>query len=203
MSIWIIACLSYLSLALITLMPVLFARLKRIPPLPSGKNPFEKCDYFDKFHKDCLGEHHSRIEGTLLFWKRAALYNGRFHYYVLGWTIPISIVMPLILTFVEIEGDVRLFFVLLSVHSAIMLSFYRALKTERNYKAFRNGESEFYDLQRRLLDRPEAFCNARLVSREDVQDLIIRNYFEKVEAIRRNVRAAETDSFPALEDFLS
>jgi hypothetical protein len=60
------------------------------------------------------------------------------------------------------------------------------------YKAFRHGESEFYDTYRRLLDRPETFG-----ADEGSQ---IKKYFEEVELIRRLARNAETDSLPSIED---
>ena len=59
-------------------------------------------------------------------------------------------------------------------------------------KAFRHGESEFYNLYRRLLDRPHT-----LGENEDEQ---IDNYFAEVQRIRRLVRNAETESLPTVED---
>jgi len=59
-------------------------------------------------------------------------------------------------------------------------------------KAFRHGESEFYDTYRRLLDRPETF------GADETEQ--VKQYLEDVELIRRYVRNAETDSLPMIED---
>ena len=60
------------------------------------------------------------------------------------------------------------------------------------YQAFRHGESEYYDLYRRLLDQPELF--------DKEPDKAITKYFEEVAIVRRFVRKAETDSTPSLDD---
>jgi len=73
-----------------------------------------------------------------------------------------------------------------------MLGFHRGLKVAENFKAFRHGESDFYDAYRRLLDRPETFG-------QDENSQIMK-YFEETEKIRRFVRAAETGSIPMVED---
>jgi hypothetical protein len=63
---------------------------------------------------------------------------------------------------------------------------------EANYRAFRQGESEFYDLYWRFLDEPATFGKT-----EEVQ---LRRYFSETEAIRRYVRAAEIGNLPSLDD---
>jgi len=65
------------------------------------------------------------------------------------------------------------------------------MKISDGMKAFRHGESEFFDLYRRLLDRPRLFGND-----EDEQ---IDNYFSEVERIRRLVRNTETENIPDVE----
>ena len=80
---------------------------------------------------------------------------------------------------------------IIAAHIALLLSFHRGLKVAERFKAFRHGESEFYDTYRRLLDSPETFG-----PNEDAQ---LRKYFEEVETIRKFVRNAETDSLPMLE----
>ena len=46
---------------------------------------------------------------------------------------------------------------IISAFTGILLAFHRALKVDANFKAFRYGESEFYDTYRRMMDRPESF----------------------------------------------
>jgi hypothetical protein len=81
--------------------------------------------------------------------------------------------------------------IVVSAYTAIVLTFHRALKVDSNYKAFRQGESEFYDLYRRMLDRPATFG-----STEDEQ---LSNYFDAVENVRKYVRNAEIDNLPTIE----
>ena len=73
--------------------------------------------------------------------------------------------------------------------TAILLSFQKWLKAEQNYKAFRLGESSYYDLRRQILDRPLSFGDS-----EQVQ---LDAYFLQVEKLRRQVRDAEIDNFPS------
>ena len=66
------------------------------------------------------------------------------------------------------------------------------LKIEENYRAFRHGESEFYDLFRRMLDRPDALG-------PDPQRQLDA-YIAETETIRRFVRNAETNNMAALDE---
>jgi hypothetical protein len=85
--------------------------------------------------------------------------------------------------------------VIISSHVALALSFHRGMKVSEGMKAFRQGESEFYDLYRRLLDRPQ------LLGQTEAEQ--IDNYFSQVESIRRLVRHAETETIPDLDDVKS
>jgi hypothetical protein len=76
--------------------------------------------------------------------------------------------------------------------TAILLAFHKGLKVEDNLKAYRHGESEFYDLYRRLLDRPDTFGAV------EVEQLA--TYFDEVERARRFVRNAETDNLATVDD---
>jgi hypothetical protein len=85
----------------------------------------------------------------------------------------------------------KLFLTVASTHAAILLGLHKGLKVENSFKAFRHGESEFYDLYRRLLDTPDKFGQTA--------EKQIASYFEQAEQIRKYVRNAETDNFPSLE----
>lgn len=190
---WWLAVWSYLTAALITLVPALWALLKGVKLKPGGAS-FDKSTYFSETSKFRLTTHYSRLEGTLAFWKhRAALYT-KFHYYCICWTILSAWAVPLIGALApQTEGSPsKWLVVLISSHVALSLSFHRGLKVSEGMKAFRHGESEFYDLYRRLLDRPYAFGES-----EDQQ---IDLYFREVEAIRRLVRHAETETIPDVEN---
>jgi len=79
-----------------------------------------------------------------------------------------------------------------SAFTAILLAFHRGLKIEENYRAFRHGESEFYDLFRRMLDRPDA------LGRDPQRQL--EAYICETETIRRFVRNAETNNMATLDE---
>jgi hypothetical protein len=81
---------------------------------------------------------------------------------------------------------------LIAAHIALLLAFHRGLKVAERFKAFRHGESEFYDTYRRLLDRPSTFGPDEAIQ--------LTKYFEEVEMIRKFVRNAETDTLPNVED---
>lgn len=133
------------------------------------------------------------MQGTLGFWKREATRNARFHYYCLWWTIISSSLMPFLTQAIDPSDTTsKWFLTTISAHIALMLGFHRGLKVAENFKAFRHGESDFYDAYRRLLDRPETFG-------QDENSQIMK-YFEETEKIRRFVRAAETGSIPMVED---
>lgn len=186
---WLI--FGYLALVFLTFLPTLWAILFPVPLNPGGDS-FNKSS-FSPEGKAKLSAHFSRLTGTLLFWKREATRYGRFHYYCLWWTILSSSVMPFVTQAIdENDSASKWFLTTIAAQIAIVLGFHRGLKVAEHYKAFRLGESEFYDTYRRLLDQPETFG-----ATETEQ---ISKYFSEVERLRRFVRTAETDSMPVVED---
>jgi hypothetical protein len=133
---------------------------------------------------------------TIAGWKKRAETFTSFHYYCAVWTILSAWAVPIIASLSPSAENTtiysKLLIVLVSGHVALSLSFHKGLKVADGMKAFRHGESEFYDLYRRLLDRPHT-----LGKDEDAQ---VDKYFSEVERIRRFVRSAETESLPAIED---
>ena len=191
MSIWGWLICAYLALALLTFLPTLIALLSAVQ-LKEGGASFDQSS-FSSEAKECLSQHFSRMQGTLSFWKREATRNSRFHYYCLSWTIISSSLMPFLTQAVDPNDPAsKWFLTTIAAHIALLLGFHRGLKVAERFKAFRHGESEFYDTYRRLLDRPDTFGK-----NEEAQ---ISKYYEEVEVIRRFVRNAETDRLPMLED---
>ncbi len=191
MSIWILAITVYLTVAILSFLPVLVALLKKVKLKPGG-DTFTNSPHFSENGKEKLRQHFSRINGTLIFWKNEAAWYKRFHYYTLIWTIPVSILIPIISQSQDGSNASKLFITIISSHVALLIGYHRAFKVESNFRAFRNGESEFYDLYRRMLDRPSSFGDNELQQ--------IENYFMEVEFIRKAVRVAETDNLPIIED---
>ncbi|MDP6631310.1 MAG: hypothetical protein QGH42_04565 [Kiritimatiellia bacterium] len=188
---WDQATFAYTAFALITLFPTLRAAFKKVRLHTNG------CSFKDSLHfgdeeKVQLQQHYSRIHGTLVFWKNAAEKYRSFHYYCLLWTIPISVLIPIVTQAISDGNGSKLFLTVVSSHAAVLLGLHKGLKIENNFQAFRHGESEFYDLYRRVLDTPEEFGDSK---REQMTA-----YFKQAELIRRHVRNAETDNFPSLEE---
>jgi len=188
---WTFASTIYIIVAILSFLPVLIAILKKVKLNPGGDS-FPESPHFSESNRVLLQQHYTRIYGTLIFWKNKSEWHRRFHYYSICWTIPISILIPIITQYIDTNFETKLFLTIISTHTALLIAFNRALKVENNYKAFRHGESEFYDLYRRLLDRPKSFGK--------IEEEQIEAYFIEVEKIRRSVRILETDNLPHLED---
>lgn len=191
MSLWSGLIIAYLFLATLTLTPTLRALFWGVR-LNKGGASFENSQ-FSSESKKRLEDHYSRIEGTLLFWKKSAEESRQFHYYCLAWTIISSSLMPFLTQAIDpSEPTSKWLLTLISAHIALLLALHRGFRISDRYRAFRHGESEFYDTYRRLLDRPQTFG-----TNESIQ---LMKYFEEVEIIRRFVRNAETDTLPNIDD---
>ncbi|NEB39183.1 hypothetical protein [Streptomyces sp. SID14515] len=191
MSGWAIALAVYSSLALISFLPVLRALIKWIDLKPGGPS-FAESPHFSEEGENLLVHNFERMEGTLKFWKTYAERYRTFHVYSLTWISLSTVGVPLLAQAIDADPWSKWLLTVVAAHSAILLAVSRAFRVEAHYKAFRNGESEFYDLYRRMLDRPGIFGNSE-VERID-------RYFEQVETVRKIVRAAETDNFPSMDD---
>jgi ABC-type antimicrobial peptide transport system permease subunit len=190
---WAIAIIVYGVIAGGTFTPVAHALLKPIT-LHDGGPSFEESPDLSDDAKERLRQNFLRIQGTLGFWKQRAAVYGRFHYYAVIWTLLAAVAMPFLAQAISSnDAAAKWFLTLVSAHAAVLLASHRGLKVSQNYQAFRQGESEFYDLYRRLLDRPSSF-------RGNTEAERLADYFEKVEAIRRLVRNAETDNLPSVSE---
>lgn len=185
----------YLAAATISLFPTIRNVIGKVKLNPSGAS-FEAADHFSEVNRKRLADHYTRLMGTLGFWKKKAATYTSFHYYCVIWTILSAWAVPIISALspqaVDSSGFSKLLIVLVSGHVALALSFHKGLRVADGMKAFRHGESEFYDLYRRLLDRPHT-----LGADEETQ---VDSYFAEVERIRKLVRIAETESLPSVED---
>lgn len=190
MSGWLIGIVAYGGLALLTAIPILSALFRGVPLHPAGAS-FQESSLFSEEAKVRLNQQYSRMAGTLGFWKNQAELYRRLHYYILCWTIPSSVAIPFLIQAITTDPYSRWLAIFVSGFTAVLLSFHRALKVDANYKAFRQGESDFYDTYRRLLDRPDSFG-----ATEDEQ---INAYFDAVENLRKYVRNAEIDNLPSVE----
>ena len=188
---WEIITAIYLVMLLFSFLPVARAIVRKVK-LKEGGAGFDESPYFDEPTKIKLNQHFSRILGTLGYWKNQAELYKALHYYSLIWTIPSAIIIPIMTQSISAGNFSKTSVTLVSAITAVLLAFHKGLKVEDNLKAYRHGESEFYDLMRRLLDRPDSLGKN--------QEEQINSYFQEVERIRRFVRNAETDNLGTLDD---
>ena len=193
MNTWALFTIGYIICVVLTFIPTFKAIIRKVKLHPGGQS-FEKSPHFSNEGKELLIQHYSRLQGTLIFWKNQAEKYRNFHYYCLCWTIPSSLIIPILIQGMSSENfdSSNLLVTIISSHTALLLAFHSGFKVDNNFKAFRHGESEFYDLYRRLLDRPSSFGID-----ESTQ---IQAYFTEVESIRKFIRNAETDNMPSIED---
>ena len=105
---WTWAIVIYIITAVLSLLPTIFAVFKKVELHPNGKS-FAESPHFSNEIKEILKQHYSRIQGTLIFWKNASEKYRRFHYYCLFWTIPISILIPIITQTITDSNHSKLF----------------------------------------------------------------------------------------------
>jgi hypothetical protein len=191
---WQIALIAYLLLALVSLGPAIVAILAKVRLHPGGP-AFEDAPHFSQEAKTRLRQNYDRMLGTLGFWKNQAAKYERIHVYCMVWIIVLSIGTPALTQIIpQFKDDpyASWFLTIATLHIALITSLHKFLKVEINFKAFRQGESEFYDTYRRLLDTPKSFG-----ATEEEQ---LESYFGQVGLIRKQVRNAETDTYAGLEE---
>lgn len=187
---WLVSIITYASLAFLTAIPVLNAIFGKIELHPGGPN-FLESKHFSEDAKEALQQNFERIRGTLGFWKQQSEKFKRAHYYCLIWTIPSSVIIPFLAQASNDDPLSKWLITIISAYSAILLAIHRSFKIAENYRAFREGESSFYDAYRRMLDRPHTFGKT-----EEIQ---LDTYFDEVENMRKFVRNSETDNTPSIE----
>lgn len=188
---WLIAIGAYLLLAAGTFFPVLKILLKAVVLHPGGP-AFQESPNFSDEAKIKLVQHYDRLRGSLGYWKNQAEKFRAFHRYCLGWTITAAVLVPILAQAIGTDGVSKWLLTIVSIHGSLLVGLSKGFRVEQNYKAFRSGESEFYDLYRRFLDSPTDFGES-----EDEQ---LATYFSQVELIRRTARLAELDNIPTIED---
>ncbi|MDR0325687.1 MAG: DUF4231 domain-containing protein [Oscillospiraceae bacterium] len=185
---WIYGIIAYSIIALGTLVPVLKALLEK-PKIELVGETFGSSTIFSKGAKQRLISHYSRIEKSLIDWTQKTKLYKRLHYYCLIWTIPIAILTPMLLQAIGENSYSKWFLTIMTTHAAILIALHEAFKVESNYKTYRVGGANFFDLYRRLLDYPKS-----LGETEEEQ---LYKYFSLVEDLKKNVRAQETENIPA------
>jgi hypothetical protein len=187
---WTWATAGYSIAVVMSFIPVLAALLRGVERHPGGPS-FPESSKFSDDAKTALVQHYERLSGTLSFWKTQAFRYKRFHTYAVIWVTVSTVSVPFLAQSITNNPWSKWCVTVIGAYAALLLSLSRAFRVENNYKAFRQGESEFYDTWRKLLDDPAAF------GRTEAEQL--QRYFELVALIRQKVRAAETDNIPSIE----
>ncbi len=193
MSGWIVFIVTYLVLAAVTLFPTVKAMMKKFD-LQEAKFSFTDALHFSDDQKTRLEHHYSRLQGTLVFWKNNAEKYGYLHFYCVFWIIIGGIATPVLIQAIDVSNpNVSKWCVtIVAIHVALLSAVHKGFKVEQNYKNFRLGESEYFDLRRRVLDQPHL-----LATDTEAQ---IAEYFSTTEAIRRDMRNKEIDSIASFEE---
>ncbi len=185
---WFIGLIILIIIIFFTILHILQALLMKIE-LHDGGSGFEENKKFSKEIQEELIQNYSRIQGTLIFWKNRAILYGRLSKYTVIWCIISSYFIPILVQHYNPENlSAKLFLTILPCFSGLLIAISKGLKAEELYRNFRLGESEFFDLRRRLLDRPQSLGNNE---REQVD-----KYFEQAEKIRQIARATELNNPP-------
>ena len=185
---WLWGTMILVSLQLATVVDILDAHL-RWQPLKLAKPWFEES--FPPPYKEQLVSNYQRMFGTLTFWKNRARLFEKISKYSILWSIVAGIlVAALIQDYDKNNEHEKLFLTLLLVWSTIATAVSRSFKAEELYRGFRQTESDYYDVSRRLIDRRSSAENMR----EQIDA-----YFKTVEQIRKAARDAETSNQPKVD----
>jgi hypothetical protein len=189
---WLILIAFYLLLALGSFVPTIQAFRKFETPFEPGSDFFGGSTYFSDEAKLRLQQHNDRMIDMLGFWKKQVKQYRRLHYYIVIWVLISSTLVPILTQAITDNAVSKLLLTIISVHTTVMLGLHRILKVDENIQEFRRGESQFYDLRRRLLDRPKSFGET------EVEQL--DNYFMTVEQLRQTMRGEELGNIPSVEE---
>ena len=159
---WFVALVCYLFAAAVSLIPAIRAALAGVKLHPDGA--FEDSPNLSPEAKKKLVQNFDRIRGTLGFWKQQAAKYEYLHLYCMICLILIllSAAIPTLTTAIP-SGDIyaRCLLTATALHISLLTGMHKFFKVEVNFKAFRQGELEFYDTYRRMLDNPLFLYNRR------------------------------------------
>jgi hypothetical protein len=194
MNVWMVASILYVAAAVITWLPVGAVLLRGARWDDSGPT-FVESPKFTEPARTLLEQHDQRMAGTLRFWRDEAAKYRRLQVYLITWTILSAILVAVLIQVSDNSAWARALLTIMATLTAVLLALQRALRVEERYRGFRQGESDFYDLRRRLLDRPTLFG-----ATEEQQ---LHAYFGETEIVRRLARKTETGNVTTVEEMRS
>jgi len=191
---WAVAIIAYVLLAVLSLIPFIRVAAQRVLPLNPGGPGFDElpAELLDDGVRARLRQNEERILGTLGFWKREAEKYRLLNSYVIFWMIVASTMSPVLTQAVSADPVSRWLLTLVASHAAIMVAVAKAFRVSEQHTAYRQGESDYYDLRRAFLDNPLTFG-------ESSEEQFFA-FSDSVAKIRRRVRDAETDNIPSIDD---
>lgn len=186
---WWLAGVVVLIIAIVTtLIPIVFGYFSFV----ELNDPGEWFDTAEQLgsEKERVITHYSRIIGTLRFWKSRAAAHHRLHLARVIWSLLSAVLLPVLVQFYDKSNTwAVLFMTILTTWTGIIVALAFTLKSEEKYQGYRQQESDFYDISRKLLD---------LSKRGDPKlEKKIDAYIEIVSEIRKIGRKVETGSPPS------
>ncbi|MGH1350297.1 MAG: hypothetical protein ACRBBN_05755 [Methyloligellaceae bacterium] len=173
-----------------TLAPISWAFLLKISP---DKTPIwlEEAQISEE-QKQRVLKHHKLIAGTLKYWKNQAAAHERLFIARKVWSIFASVTLPAFVQLYDKSDYALSFITIFTMFSGFIVLLAYAFKSEEKHRGFRQYESEYYDIARRLINLP-AETEEQL--KKQVDEFILL-----AEKIRKAARKVETgDTLSAID----
>jgi hypothetical protein len=173
----------------VTIVPIVvsFLGISRLNP---QERWFDTADYLGP-QKERVEDHFSRMVGTLMYWKSKAAAHYRLHLARVVWSLASAVSLPVLIQRYEPDNAWSVIFMtMLTTWTGFVVALAYTLKSEEKYQGFRQQESDFYDVSRRLLD------SARGKTDEDLRTQVDQ-YIREVNEVRKVGRRVETGSPPS------
>jgi hypothetical protein len=186
---WFLGTVILIASITITTIPIIKAFFKKIDLHNAGS-------WFDNAaslgaEQTRLKEHFSRIRGTLVYWKNQAAAYQRLDTARVSWSLISGVSLPVLIQFYNSTDKWAVgFMTLFTTWTGLIVTLAYTLKAEQKYQGFRQQESDYYDISRKLLDFPN---QDPVLLKKQVDD-----YIEKVVQIRKVARQVETGSPPSV-----
>ena len=190
-TLWFAGWVVLMSAVLITVVPVVYAFMKRIK-LETPEAWLPESDAFTN-QLGRLKDHEARIQGTLSYWKNKAAAQKRLHLARVIWSLASAVSLPvLIQVYDRQEFWANVFMTSLTFWTGFIVAVAHTFKSEQQFIGFRQCESDYYDLARALLDFPQDTEEGRIKQVDD--------FFRKVVKVRKAGRRVEIGAPHSIEN---
>jgi hypothetical protein len=187
-NLWKIAFILLSLSALVTIVPILLAFLKKVK-IQRAPKWFSDASVFGN-QQQRLIDHELRMEGTMVYWKNKAAAHQRMHNARVIWSLLSAVTLPVLVQFFDKQDLWSVAFLTgLTTWTGFIVALAHAMKSEQMYQGFRQCESDYYDLARELLDWP--------AQNPQDQEKQVNEFLKEVESVRKVGRKVETGSPPS------